>query len=147
MDKIRPKIGIGVYITDGKGNLLMTLRTSPHEPGTWCPPGGHLEMGESVLDCCKREVKEEVGLDVDGVEMLVAVNNIFSSGKHYVNVDFVAKGVTGTPEIGEPEKIGKIGWYPLDDLPQPLMLPTINLFKDYSEVLAKLKTFNSLKDA
>jgi len=130
---------------DGKGNLLMTLRTSKHEPGTWCPPGGHLEMNESFLDCCKKEVMEEVGLDIQDIELLGVVNNIFSPEKHYVNIDFVAKGVTGLPKIGEPEKIGEIGWYPLDDLPKPLMLPTANLFKNDPKVLDKLKKINSLK--
>lgn len=144
MGKTRPKIGLGVYIMDGNGNLLMTLRTSAHEPGTWCPPGGHLEMGESFLDCCKKEVKEEVGLDLKDVEMLGVVNNIFSPDKHYINIDFVAKGVSGQPIIGEPEKIAKVGWYNLNNLPQPLMLPTANLFKFHPEVFEKLKNFNSL---
>ena len=145
MEKIRPKIGIGVYIMDGKGNLLMTLRTSKHEPGTWCPPGGHLEMGEGFLDCCKKEVKEEVGLDIKDVELLGVVNNIFSPQKHYVNIDFIALGASGEPSIGEPDKIGKIGWYPLDNLPQPLMLPTVNLLKIHPEILKRLKNFNSFK--
>ena len=64
MEKPRPKVGIGIYIVDGRGNLLMILRKTTHEPGTWCPPGGHLEIGESFLECCKREVKEEVGLNI-----------------------------------------------------------------------------------
>lgn len=130
---------------DGKGNLLMTLRKTAHEPGTWCPPGGHLETGESFFDCCKREVKEEVGLDIEDVELLGVVNNVFSPEKHYVNIDFVAKGVLGSPKICEPDKCAEIGWYPLNNLPQPLMLPTINLFKNNPQVLEKLKTFNSLK--
>ena len=145
MEKVRPKVGIGVYIMDGKGNLLLTLRSGTHEPGTWCPPGGHLEMGESFLECCKKEVKEEVGLDLEDVEMLGVINNIFSPEKHYVNVDFVAKGVSGTPIIGEPDKCAEIGWYPLDKLPRPLMLPTANLFKIHPEILGKLRFFNSLK--
>jgi len=145
MDKIRPKIGIGVYIMDGKGNMLTMLRTSPHGAGTWCPPGGHLEMGESFLDCCKKEVKEEACLDLEDVEMLGVVNNIFSPEKHYVNVDFVAKGVSGVPTIGEPDKCAQIGWYPIDDLPQPLFLSTLNLFKTHPEVIKKLRDFNSLK--
>lgn len=131
---------------DGKGNLLMTLRTSTHEPGTWCPPGGHLEMGENFLDCCKKEVKEEVGLDIEEIETLGVVNNIFSLTKHYVNVDFLAKGVSGKPIINEPAKIGEIGWYPLDKLPQPLMLSTVNLFKTNLEVLGKLKNFNRTEE-
>ena len=145
MEKVRPNVGVGVYIMDGKGNLLLMLRSTAHEPGTWCPPGGHLEMGESFLDVCKREVMEEVGLDLEDVEFLGAVNNIFSPEKHYVNIDFVAKGVSGTPKICEPDKCAEMGWYPLNKLPQPLMLPTANLFKTYPEVIEKLKTFNSLK--
>ncbi|MBU1039226.1 NUDIX domain-containing protein [Patescibacteria group bacterium] len=143
MDIIRPKVGIGIYISDGKGNLLLTLRTSAHEPGTWCPPGGHLEMNESFLDCCKKEVKEEVGLNLTDIEIIGVVNNIFSPKKHYVNVDFIAKGVSGKPIIGEPDKIKEIGWYSLNNLPKPLMLPVINLFKEYPEVINKLKNFNS----
>jgi 8-oxo-dGTP diphosphatase len=145
MEKVRPKIGIGVYIMDGKGNLLMTLRSSAHESGTWCPPGGHLEMGESFLDCCKKEVKEEVGLDIEDVEMLGVQNNIFSADKHYVNIDFLAKGVSGEPIIGEPDKTSKVGWYPINDLPQPLMLPVLNLFKNHPEIIERLCNFNSLK--
>jgi 8-oxo-dGTP diphosphatase len=145
MKEIRPKVGIGVYIVDGNGNLLMTMRIGVHEPGTWCPPGGHLEMGESFLECSKKEVKEEVGLDIEDVEFLAVVNNIFSPEKHYVNIDFLARGVSGMPFIGEPDKIAEIGWYSLDDLPQPLMLPTSNLFKTHPTVLYKLKTYNSLK--
>ena len=144
MEKARPKVGVGVYIMDGKGNLLMLLRTTSHEPGTWCTPGGHLEMGESFLDVCKREVMEEVGLELEDVEFLGAVNNIFSPGKHYVNIDFVAKGVSGTPKICEPDKCAEIDWYPLNKLLKPLMLPTANLFKIHPEVLEKLKNFNSL---
>jgi 8-oxo-dGTP diphosphatase len=146
MEITRPKVGVGVYITDGKGNLLMFFRKSPHEPGTWCPPGGHLEMGESFLDCCKKEVLEEVGLNLEEVEMLGVVNNVFSENKHYVNVDFLAKGVSGEAKIGEPDKCEKLGWYSIDNLPSPLMLPVVNLFKTYPEILKKLKTFNSFKE-
>lgn len=141
--KDRPKVGIGVYIINDEGKLLMTLRVSPHEPGTWCPPGGHLEMGESFLACCKREVREEVGLELKTVELLGVVNNVFSPNKHYVNLDFLAKGVSGEPKIGEPEKIKKIGWYDLNKLPSPLMLPVVNLFKNYPELREKLRCSRS----
>lgn len=145
MEPQRPKVGVGVYIMDGQGNLLMTLRKSEHAKGTWCPPGGHLELGEEFSECCVREVKEEVGLDVEGVEFLAVVNNFFSSEKHYVNLDFVAKGVSGKPIIAEPDKCAEIGWYPLDNLPQPLMLSVVNLLETHPEVLEKLRNFNSFK--
>jgi ADP-ribose pyrophosphatase YjhB (NUDIX family) len=34
-------------------------------PGRWAPPGGRLEVGESLADALRREMCEEVGLDVD----------------------------------------------------------------------------------
>lgn len=34
----------------------------------WSFPGGHLEDGESVVDCAKREVKEETGLTVENLK-------------------------------------------------------------------------------
>ncbi len=146
MEKLRPKVGMGVYIGDGKGNILMTLRKSAHEPGTWCPPGGHLEMGEEFIDCVKREVKEEIGIDVHAAEFVAVVNNVFSPEKHYVNVEFVVTSASGEPKNCEPEKMAEIGWYPLHNLPQPLMLPTANFFKKHPEVIEKLKKLNSIKN-
>jgi len=137
--ELRPKVGIGVYIINKEGQVLLMKRKSAHAEGTWCPPGGHLENGESFFDCCKREVKEETNLDITGTELLGVVNNIFSPEKHYVNVDFVATGVTGELKNMEPEKASDLGWYNLDFLPQPLMLSVQNLFKELPETVSKLK--------
>lgn len=34
----------------------------------WLPPGGHIELNESPVEAVKREVKEEVGLDIEIIE-------------------------------------------------------------------------------
>jgi len=45
MDKV-PRVGLGVLIIkDGK--VLLGRRKGAHGEGTWAPPGGHLECGES----------------------------------------------------------------------------------------------------
>jgi 8-oxo-dGTP diphosphatase len=133
--KQRPKIGIGVYIKNSKGEILLMKRKGKHGGETWCPPGGHLEMGESFLDCARRETKEEVGLEVEDVEVIGAVNNIFSQEVHYVNVDVIAKGVLGEPKIMEPEKCSEIAWFALNNLPKPLFYPTEHLLEVYPEAL------------
>ena len=46
---------------DGEGRILLIRRK---DTGEWGFPAGAVELGESVLDCCKREVREETGLDV-----------------------------------------------------------------------------------
>ena len=60
MNEHRPKVGIGVIIQkDGK--LLMGQRRGAHGADTWCPPGGHLEFGETWESCARRETREEAG--------------------------------------------------------------------------------------
>lgn len=57
-------------------------------------PGGHLEYGESFAECAKREVLEETGLKVGNIKFLVATNDIFGEGKHYVTI-FVTCTIVG----------------------------------------------------
>jgi len=39
----RPLVGVGVYIINDQKEILMSLRSSVHAAGYWCPPGGHIE--------------------------------------------------------------------------------------------------------
>ncbi len=48
-------------VMDGKGRILLIRRK---DTGEWAFPAGAVELGESILDCCRREVREETGLDV-----------------------------------------------------------------------------------
>ncbi len=129
MEKQYPKIGIGVWIMNKKGQALMMKRQGSHGSGTWAPPGGKLEMGELFLDCVKREVKEEANIKVSGVEFVSVTNDIFSADKHYVTVYVKAKKWSGTPKIMEPKKCSEIGWHNIHNLPGPQFLPVKQLFK------------------
>ncbi|MCL5411581.1 MAG: hypothetical protein M1150_02480 [Patescibacteria group bacterium] len=44
-------------------------------------------------------------------------------GKHYLDVSFIAEIIAGEPKIVETDRIESIGWYPLDNLPEPLFDP------------------------
>ncbi|MCK5176792.1 MAG: NUDIX domain-containing protein, partial [Candidatus Aenigmarchaeota archaeon] len=61
----------------------------------WIVPGGHLEWGETLHGCAKREVKEETNLDVDDIELIDIQESIFSEEyhekRHMVFIDFSAK--------------------------------------------------------
>ena len=35
------KVGLGLYILNDRGQVLLGLRKAKHGEGTWCPPGGH----------------------------------------------------------------------------------------------------------
>ncbi len=127
--KQRPKVGIAVYILNHKNQVLLMLRKAVAGAGTWCPPGGHLEMGEEFFDCVRRESKEEVGLAIESAKLWAVNNNIMGPERHYVNLDFVATVWRGEPKNLEPKKCEKVEWFDLNNLPKPLMEPTENFFK------------------
>ena len=58
-----PIAGVSVAITNPKGELLL-LRHS-YGPKVWALPGGGLKPGEDPAECAKREVAEELGLELD----------------------------------------------------------------------------------
>jgi ADP-ribose pyrophosphatase YjhB (NUDIX family) len=54
-------------IFDDGERLLLVQREST---GRWQLPGGHMDVGESIEDACVREVREEIGLEVEPVHLI-----------------------------------------------------------------------------
>jgi ADP-ribose pyrophosphatase YjhB (NUDIX family) len=46
------------------GKILLVKRKYPPKVGDWCFPAGFMEYDESPVQCCRREIKEETGLDI-----------------------------------------------------------------------------------
>src|SRR5690349_13823608 len=65
---------------DGKVLLLKQSDYSISGGGTYHPPGGIVELGETLRDCLVREVKEEIG--VEGT-----VGDLFDVGEWYAKRD------------------------------------------------------------
>lgn len=128
------KVGVGLYIVNEKRQLLLGLRKSAHGCGTWCPPGGHMEFGESNAQAGVREAKEETGLDIvpDSVTLAGVTNDYFKeSNKHYITLNLTTTKFSGTPRCMEPDKCAEWKWFDLDNLPKNLFLSTQNFFKEH----------------
>ena len=124
------RVGVGVIIFRNN-RILLGERIGAHGAHTWATPGGHLEMGESIEDCARRETLEETGLEVGAITKLGFTNDIFEAEeKHYITLFVVASCEDGEPEIRESDKCLQWQWCALDDLPQPLFLPLINLLQE-----------------
>ena len=60
----RPLVGVGVVFVR-QGQVFLAKRRGAHGEDTWGSAGGHLEFGETLEDCARREADGGVG-SVDG---------------------------------------------------------------------------------
>ena len=102
-----------------QGKVFLAKRQGSHGEATWASAGGHLELGETLEECARREAMEEFGVEVSNLQFL-CVSNIIAYGRHYLDIEFLGEIGQQQPEIIEPDGFSQSGWFPLDDLPQPL---------------------------
>lgn len=63
-----PRVAAGALFTDEDGRVLLV---KPTYKNGWDLPGGYVEPGETPLQACRREVREELALDVEPAALLV----------------------------------------------------------------------------
>ena len=117
----RPQVGVGVIIVRD-GRVFLARRQGSHGEGEWGSAGGHLEWGESLEECARREALEELGLVVGELSFL-CVSNIVAYGKHYVDIEFLGDIGAQEPRPMEEAGFSDLGWFNLEGLPEPLFQP------------------------
>ncbi len=125
----RPYIGVAIIVVR-EGRVLLGQRRNSHGAGTWQFPGGHLEFGESIEACARRELYEETGLSALSLRRGPFTNDLFESeGKHYVTLFMIAEHTVGRPRLKEPDKCERWDWFPWSRMPKPHFLPIVNLLR------------------
>jgi len=65
MEKKRPYIGVDAIIRDAEGKILLIRRTGKNFNGYWGLVSGMVEWGETVEQALRREVMEEIGVEIE----------------------------------------------------------------------------------
>lgn len=105
-------VGARALVLDGDGRVLLVRHS--YSAG-WYLPGGGVARGESVTDGLRRELIEEVGIEVTGVPHLLGMYSSTIEGKSdHIGVFVVDKWRRGHRH--SPEVIGA-DWFSPDDLP------------------------------
>ena len=99
-----PVVGVGAVIVRGRHGLIVKRGHEPRQ-GEWSLPGGLLNLGESLTDAARREVKEETGLDVELGPIVETFDRIHrdADGRiryHFVIVDYVCWSTSGEAVAG-----------------------------------------------
>ena len=95
----RPAVGVGAVLVH-QGRVLLIKRGKEPLRGRWVVPGGTVEVGETLEQALVREVREETGLTVRPIEVVLVFDRIDREGEavryHYVIVDYLCEYVSGT---------------------------------------------------
>ncbi len=122
-----PMPGIAVLVKKGD-RVLLVKRQHSHGAGTWAPPGGYMNYGETFEQCAIRETQEETGVSIDDVKFRVITNDIFEQEqKHFITVWMEARYTAGEAHVAAPDELSEVNWFTWDALPSPLFLPLQNL--------------------
>lgn len=65
------------------GEVLLTKRSIPPFMGQWVMPGGKIDLGEPIIRAVQREVREEVGLEVEVQSLLDVFEHVTPGEDHY----------------------------------------------------------------
>lgn len=82
-----------IIIKDNK--ILVAQRSEKMKlPLKWEFPGGKLEENENEIDCIKREIKEEINIEIDIIRKFT--NSVYDYGTFKINlIPFLANYVSG----------------------------------------------------
>tara|TARA_B100000686_G_C16569445_1_gene852106 strand:+ start:88 stop:699 length:612 start_codon:yes stop_codon:yes gene_type:complete len=87
-------LGTLVFVIDLPWVLLIQKKTG-HGAGKINGPGGKVHVGENPRDCALREVQEEVGLTVDGLELVAELKFVDKSWPDWLGYVYVASSFSG----------------------------------------------------
>src|SRR3989338_9567472 len=91
---------------------------------------GHLEYGESVIECAKRELKEELGIEGLELKLISVIDNIDERG-HYVHISFLLERFLGEIQCMEPDLCYEWKFFDISILQEDIFKPHQKIFKNY----------------
>jgi nucleoside triphosphatase len=100
-----PEPTVGALILNRRGQVLLAKSIKWLDRFTL--PGGHIELGETVEEALKREIREEVGLEIEIIRFLQFQEAIYSPEfihrKHFIFLDFLCKAKTDRVQVDNKE--------------------------------------------
>jgi 8-oxo-dGTP pyrophosphatase MutT (NUDIX family) len=120
-DARQAAVGV-VLLPDAEGRacfvLTQRLTTLRRHSGQWALPGGRLEPGESAADAARREIHEEVGVDLPPTSILGRLDDFLSRSRHLI-APFVLWSDSGAALVASVDEVAAVYRVPLEDLDLP----------------------------
>jgi 8-oxo-dGTP diphosphatase len=143
-----PECGLVVYanpaptasavIVDDAGRVLLARRAGEPGAGLWDLIGGFIDEGEDPLGALRREVREELSVEIELHEYLGAFPDRYGGdGPYTLNFYWTARLSTGEIELDESE-LEEVAWFAPMDLPGPTEFAFVNTVQALQDWLAQV---------
>ena len=109
-----PRLSPAAIMLVRRGDELLLARSPHFPPGMYSALAGFVEPGESIEETVRREVREEVGVEVGEVRYFGSQPWTFPNS---LMIGFLADHAGGEMRIGDPLEIEDARWFRADDLP------------------------------
>ena len=115
-------VAVAAIVNNNKEVLITLRHNHQHQGGLWEFPGGKVEQSESVFDALKREINEELGLQIVHAIPLLQVSHDYADKSVVLDVWHVTEFVgLATSCEGQP-----LRWCAIDSL-QAMAFPAANV--------------------
>jgi ADP-ribose pyrophosphatase YjhB (NUDIX family) len=123
-----PTVAAAGFLFDSIGRVILLERAKEPQKGKWTIPGGFVDFGESIDAALRREVREEVGIEIENVQFLNSTPNRYEyAGITYGVCDIIFTAVALRPEHAKPlDGAASIRWaLPGEIDPESLAFPSV----------------------
>lgn len=122
---------VAAVIEDPAGRVLLCQQSQGHH--LWGLPGGRVRNGENPLRAAVRDIREEIGTDIEIID-LVGLYHLTGvetdDGLPDVLVHVFRARLDGEATVNAPGRISRLSWRDKGDLPEPIMATTRRAIAD-----------------
>jgi len=112
-----PSAATAAFVLNSRGELLVARRAKDPAKGTLDLPGGFVDNGETGEQGIRREIKEETGLEVEKVEYLFSIPNVYRySGMDIHTLDMFYICHADNDTLKAADDVAECAWVPLREV-------------------------------
>jgi len=105
-------IGVAIIWNDQRQILIDRRPLGGLLGGLWEFPGGKVEPGETVEDCIKREIQEELGIGIEVDGHLITIDHVYT----HLRVTLIVHHCRHVAGVPQPIQCDEIRWVTLDEI-------------------------------